>query len=111
MCWTTHAGRFRRHEQLLPILKKWSPDWLIHKDAAPIYFENNWGLTRPADVREMDYKVHSPAWALGFQKLAEQAGAVCLVKFPDRPTPGYNDIWDFIVKQLQTRDGSKNATR
>ncbi len=49
----------------------------------------------------MDYKVHSSAWALGFQKLAQQAGAVCLVKYPNHPTAGYHDIWDFIVKQLQ----------
>jgi hypothetical protein len=44
---------------------------LLHKDAAPIYFEHNWGQTQPEDVREMDYKVHSPVWALGFQKLAQ----------------------------------------
>lgn len=90
-----------RHEELLPLLKQWSPDWLLHKDAAPIYFENNWGLTQPPDVTEMDYKVHSPAWALGFQKLAQQAGAVCLVKYPDHPTAGYQDIWDFIDKHLR----------
>jgi hypothetical protein len=24
-----------------------------------------------------------------------------LVKFPNHPTEGYNDIWDFVVKRLQ----------
>jgi len=80
---------------------------LLHKDAAPMYFENNWGLTRPADVKEMDYKVHSPAWGLGFQKLAQQAGAVCLLKFPDHPTDGYADIWAFIVTQLKSAAAKK----
>lgn len=90
-------------EKLLPLIEKWSPDWLLHKGAAAIYFENNWGLTRPEKVGEMDYKVHSPAWALGFQKLAVQAGVVCHVKYPGHPADGYQDIWDFIVKELQAR--------
>ena len=90
----------KRHDELLPFIEKWSPDALLHKGAAPVYFENNWGLTKPESVTEMDYKVHSPAWALGFQKLAEQAGAVCLVKFPDHPTDRYKDIWDFLVQEL-----------
>ncbi|MCX6897656.1 MAG: hypothetical protein NT105_03060 [Verrucomicrobia bacterium] len=95
------ADSLKRREELMPLIKKWSPDWLLHKGAAPIYFENEWGLTQPDGITEANYKVHSPAWALGFQKLAQQAGAVCHVKFPDHPTDGYKDIWDFIVKQLQ----------
>ena len=51
----------------------------------------------------MNYKVHSPAWALGFQKLAQQAGVVCHVKFPEHPTDRYRDIWDFLVQELQSR--------
>ncbi len=90
-----------RGEELLPLIQKWSPEALLHKTAAPIYFENNWGLTQPETVSEMDYKVHSAAWALGFQKLALEVGAVCHVKFPDHPTDGYTDIWDFIVQELK----------
>lgn len=93
-----------RREQLLPLIKAWSPDWLLHKDAAPIYFENNWDLTRPENVAEMDYKVHSPAWSLGFQRLAREAGAECHVKYPDHPTEGYKDIWDFLVQKLRSSD-------
>ena len=66
------------------------------------YFENNWGLTKPDGVTEMDYKVHSPAWALCFQKRARQAGAECHVKYPDHPTEGYQDIWDFLVQELRS---------
>jgi acetyl esterase/lipase len=94
----------KRREELLPLLEKWSPDALLHKGAAPIYFENNWGLNQPEKVTEMDYKVHSPAWSLGFQKLAVKAGVVCHVKYPDHPTDGYKDIWDFIVQELQRRE-------
>ncbi|WP_020470138.1 alpha/beta hydrolase [Zavarzinella formosa] len=90
----------KRREELKPVLEKWSPENLLHKGSSPVYFENNWGLTQPATVTEMDYKVHSPAWGLGFQKLASQAGATCHVKYPDHPTDGYKDIWDFIVKEL-----------
>jgi len=83
------------------LIARWSPDALLHKGAAPIYFENEWGLAQPKDITEANYKVHSPGWALGFQKLAEKAGAVCHVKFPGHPTDGYRDIWDFIVQELQ----------
>lgn len=96
-----------RREQLLPLIKTWSPDWLLDKDAAPIYFENNWGLTRPENVAEIDYKVHSPAWSLGFQRLAREAGAECHVKYPDQPTEGYKDIWDFLVQELLSSAQSK----
>jgi len=63
--------------------------------------ENEWGLTRPETVAETNYKVHSPAWGLGFQKLAHEAGVVCHVKYPGHPTEGYQDIWDFLVKELK----------
>ena len=91
----------KRREEFLPIINQWSPDALVHKGAAPIYFENEWGLTQPEGFTEANYKVHSPAWALGFQKLALAVGAVCYVKFPGHDTEGYNDIWDFIVKELK----------
>ena len=90
-----------KYDELLPVIKKWSPDHLLHEGTPPIYFENNWGLTKPNTVGENDYKVHSPAWALGFQKLAKKAGVVCYVKYPDHPSEKYNDIWDFIVGELK----------
>jgi hypothetical protein len=49
----------------------------------------------------MDYKVHSPARARGFQNLALEAGVVGPVKYPDHPTERYQDIWDFLVQELQ----------
>jgi acetyl esterase/lipase len=91
----------KRREELLPVINKWSPDALLHKGTPPLYFENNWGLTKPEKVTENDYKVHSPAWALGFQKLAARAGVVCHVKYPDHPTEKYQDIWDFVVQELK----------
>ena len=82
------------------MIQRYSPEHLLHKGSAVIYFENNWGLTQPTDIAVHDYKVHSPGWSLGFQKMAEKAGVTCFVKYPGHPTEGYDDIWDFIVKQL-----------
>ena len=96
------AESLKRRDELLPIIARWSPDALLNKEAAPIYFENNWGLTRPATVQEADYRVHSPAWALGFQKLARERGATCYVKYPDHPSEKYEDMWDFLLKKLKT---------
>ena len=102
----------KRREELLPIIAKWSPDALLHPGTPPLYFENNWGLTRPETVTETDYKVHSPAWALGFQKLADKAGVVCHVKYPGHPTEKYQDIWDFIVQELKrTRSAAAGVGR
>ncbi len=93
----------QRREELRPIIAKWSPDALLHPGTPPLYFENNWGLTRPDTVQEMDYKVHSPAWSLGFQELAHKAGVACFVKYPEHPTEKYQDIWDFVVQELKAR--------
>ena len=95
------AESLKRRDELLPIIARWSPDALLNKNSAPIYFENNWGLTRPDTVKEMDYKVHSPAWGLGFQKLAEGRGATCYVRFPDHPSSKYDDMWDFLLRNLK----------
>lgn len=92
----------QRHKELLPVIQKWSPDHLLHKGTPPVYFENEWGLTQPKDVTETNYKVHSPAWAVGFKQLADKAGVVCHVKYPDHPTEKYKDIWDFLVQELKT---------
>jgi acetyl esterase/lipase len=97
----TFEESLARREELLPVIAKYSPDALIHREAAPIYFENEWGLTKPSDITEGNYTVHSPAWGLGFQKLAQAAGATCYAKFPGHDTEGYADIWEFIAKSLK----------
>ena len=94
------AESLRRRDELLPLISKWSPDALVNKDAAPIYFENNWGLTKPENVKEADYRVHSPRWALGFEKIAQERGATVYVKFPEHPSAKYADIWDFLFQRL-----------
>ncbi|HSI10577.1 MAG TPA: hypothetical protein VK961_00975 [Chthoniobacter sp.] len=92
----------KHREELLPIIQKWSPDALLNKDAAPIYFENEWGLSQPEDpkITEANYKVHSPAWGMGFKKQADTVGVTVYNKFPDHPTEKYKDIWDFIIQSL-----------
>ena len=67
-----------------------------------MYFENEWGLTKPAEITQVNYDVHSPAWALGFQQLAHAAGAECHVRFPNHPADDpAQDIWDFVVRRLR----------
>jgi acetyl esterase/lipase len=103
------AESLRRRDELLPLISQWSPDALLDKDTPPIYFDYNWGLVRPEGVGEMDYKVHSPRWALGFQALARERGVACYVKFPGHPSERYADVWDFLVKQLTARAPKKAA--
>ena len=96
----------KRREELLPLIKEWSPDALLNPRSAPIYFENNWGLTKPETVQEMDYKVHAPQWGLGFQNLAREQGVVCYVKYPDHPSEKYRDMWEFLVEELKSNSKS-----
>lgn len=95
------AESLTRREEFLPAITAWSPDNLLHKHSASIYFENNWGLTQPEGVGRMDYLVHAPQWGLGFQKLAEAKGVACWVKYPGHPTEPYADTWDFLVRRLK----------
>ena len=99
------AESLKKRDELLPVFAQWSPDYLLNKNTPPIYFENNWGIPKPNDpeVTEREWRVHSPLWGLGFQKLAKQHGVTCYVKYPDHPTEHYKDIWDFVVQQLQTQ--------
>ena len=55
---------------------------LAEQGHATHIFWNNWGLTKPDDVKEMDYLVHSPRWGLGFQKIAQERGVACYVGIP-----------------------------
>ena len=98
----TFEESLKHRDELLPLIKQWSPDYLLHKDAAPMFFENEWGQTKPADITQANYDVHCPRWALGFQKLALAAGATCFVKFPDHPADeAGRDIWDFVARRLR----------
>jgi len=66
-----------------------------------MFFENEWGLVKPEDITRNNYDVHSPAWALGSQKLALAAGAECHVRFPNHSAEDpAKDIWDFIATRL-----------
>ena len=96
----TFEQSLQKRDQLLPALDRWSPDHLLNKDTPPIYFANNWGLTCPPGVPTAEYLVHSPAWGIGFQKLAASRGATVYSDFPGHPVTGYQDIWDFLLKTL-----------
>jgi acetyl esterase/lipase len=99
------AESLKRRDELLPWIQQWSPDALLNKNTPPVFFENNWGLTKPDNVQEMDYKVHAPQWALGFQELAREQGVTCYVKFPDHPSGKYKDMWEFLIGELKAPPG------
>jgi acetyl esterase/lipase len=105
----------KRRDELLPVISQWSPDALLTKDAPPIYIQYDWGLTKPDNVKDAEYKVHSPLFGLGLQKLAQKLGVTCYVKYPgqspNQTTDGYSSIWDFLVKQLtQPSKGQSSVT-
>jgi acetyl esterase/lipase len=89
-------------EKWLPEIKKYSPDWLLTKNAPPIYF--SFGLPLPTpDTKpwpHSDALVHCPLWGVGFQKLARQIGATCYLQYPGHPAEKYRGEADFILQTL-----------
>jgi hypothetical protein len=47
--------------------------------------------------------VNHTSLGTGVKKLADKAGVVCQVKYPDHPTQKYKDIWDFIVQESKAQ--------
>jgi hypothetical protein len=94
------AESLKNHDQLLPVISRWSPEYLLTKDAPPMYWEYDYGLTKPAGITEMGYLTHSPRTGLGFQKMCEKLGVTCYVQFPGHPSEKFTNVWDFLVRQL-----------
>jgi acetyl esterase/lipase len=95
------AESLKRRDELLPVIAQWSPEVLLNKDTPPIYCENSFGLTnQPATVDDQNWRVHSPRFALGLQKIAQERGVTCYVKFPGHPSEKYVSVWDFLIQQL-----------
>ena len=93
-----------KRDSLTDLIAQWSPEMLLHEHSAPIYFENNWGLTQPENVERMDYLVHAPQWCLGFQKMARERGVTCYVKYLGQPSDKYADMWDFLIQQMTAKN-------
>jgi len=101
-CWgMSFKDSLNKYDELLPLIKQWSPDALLNKDTPPIYFYNNEGLTQPPNTDPMGFKVHSPAWGLGFQRLAlERGNHNVLVQYPGHNVDKMPSFTDFIREIL-----------
>jgi len=94
------ADSLKNYDKVLPYLKEYSPDWLVNKETPPLYFYNNEGLIPAAGVDPMGGKVHSPAWGLGFQRLAlERSDANVYVQYPGHASP-FPSFTNFLQKML-----------
>jgi hypothetical protein len=85
----------------LPYIMKYSPDWLLSKDTPPIYFFYGQGLPDPAGPPPTSPElVHSPLWAIGFQKLAQSQGVECYLQYKGHPAEKYRGLLPFVLHQL-----------
>ena len=89
------------YQELYPVISKWSPEYFVSKDTPPIFIENEWGLTRPENIAEANYRTHSPVWGIGLKKYVEARGVTCYQKYPGLKPEKYQDIWDFLIRRLQ----------
>ena len=99
----TVADTLKKHNELLPVISKWSPEYFVTKDTPPMFIENEWGLTKPEDpkITLANYQTHSPLWGIGLKKYVERFGVTCYQKYLGHPSEKYTDIWDFLAKRLQ----------
>jgi acetyl esterase/lipase len=92
--WLAHRERW------LPLIQKYSPEFLITKDTPPIYMV--FGQPPPApDAKTMPLgMVHSALWGIGFQKVAQAHGVECYLQYPGHPAGKYDGITHFVLHQL-----------
>ncbi|HEY3900907.1 MAG TPA: alpha/beta hydrolase [Chthoniobacter sp.] len=95
----------KRRDELMPYLSQYSPDRLLTKDAAPIYFNYGNMPLEPAEPVKMGDLVHSPKWGLGFQKLCAGQGVPCYIKYGGHPSEKYRDVNDFLFQQVGLKTG------
>jgi acetyl esterase/lipase len=89
-------------DKWLPEIKKYSPDWLLTKDSAPIYFTFGQKLPAP-DTKpwpHSDQLVHCPLWGVAFEKLAKEKGVPCYDQYPGHPVPEFHGVMDFLFHQM-----------
>ena len=94
------AESVKRYEELQPVIAQWSPENFVTKDTAPIYIQNDFGMTRPEGITEPNYRTHSPLWGVGLKKFAEARGVTCYQKYPGLESTKYKDMWDFLIQRL-----------
>ncbi len=83
-------------EKYFPTL---SPAALLSSDDPPIFLQYGASLDEPK--KDHMYYVHSPAFGVGFQKLAREKGVVCYLSMKGHPAEGFNgDMVDFIIQNL-----------
>jgi acetyl esterase/lipase len=94
------AESIKRYKELRPMISQWSPEYFVTKDTPPIFIENEWGLTKPENISEANYRTHSPLWGIGLKKYVEARGGICYQKYPGLKPERYKDIWDFLIQRL-----------
>jgi len=100
---------FEAFLQKRPELEKYfatvSPAALLGPYNPPIYLAYGKSLDDPK--KDDNYYIHSPEWGIGFQKLAQEKGAICLLEYKGKPAAGNekHDIFDFLIHYLKRVKG------
>lgn len=76
-----------------------SPAALLDRDDPPVYLSYATNTGEPK--KDHMYYVHSPAFGIGFQKLATEKGAVCHLSVKGQPSPTFQgDMIDFLIASV-----------
>jgi acetyl esterase/lipase len=92
-------------ERWLPVIKSYSPEWLMTKETPPIYFSYSQPPPAPGTTPPSSALVHSPLWAIGFMKMAQEIGVKCYLQYPGHPVPEYKGgASEFILRELGVKE-------
>jgi acetyl esterase/lipase len=87
-----------------------SPAALLDKDDPPIYL--SYGTNTEEPKKDHMYYVHSPAFGIGFQKLAAEKGAVCHLSVKGTPSSTFQgDMIDFLIASVSKPTPFRPLTR
>jgi acetyl esterase/lipase len=104
-------GDFAQFLQKRPELEKYfsslSPAALLGPGSPPVFLQYNGSLVVP-EQNQKNYFVHSPAFGVGFQKLAQEKGATCYLAYKDHPADRFpGTMVDFLIQHLTAEKGKR----
>ncbi|MFA4944571.1 MAG: alpha/beta hydrolase [Lentisphaeria bacterium] len=103
--WDVTKEQFEAFLKKRPEFEKYfatvSPAALLSPDDPPIFLAYGSALDEPK--KDANYYIHSPAWGIGFEKLAKEKGVVCHLAYKGHPAEGYEnrDLFDFLIERLK----------
>jgi acetyl esterase/lipase len=92
-------GFLKQRSKFEKYFSKMSPAALISRDDPAIFLF--YKFSPDEENKGGNFYVHSPDFGIGFKELADRNRVECYVQYPGKSVPGYDNRFDFVLKQLK----------